>query len=88
MLSKIKLALRLTTTTFDDEIKNCIAFVKDDLETLGVTFYDDKDPRIIDLTSLYTKSVFNFDSKGDWYLKEYERLRNQISMQGKYIGWT
>ena len=86
MLSKIKLALRLTTTTFDDEIKNCIAFVKDDLETLGVTFYDDKDPRIIDLTSLYTKSVFNFDSKGDWYLKEYERLRNQISMQGKYIG--
>jgi len=85
LLEKIKLALRRTGATFDTEIQNCIDYVKRDLLDLGVPFYDDANPRIINLTTLYAKSVFNFDNKGDWYLKEYERLRNQISMQGDYI---
>lgn len=85
MLSKIKLALRRTGTTFDAEIQNCIAYVRKDLADLGVDFYDETNPRIINLTTLYAKAVFNFDNKGDWYLKEYERLRNQITMQGDYI---
>ncbi len=86
MLEKIKLALRRTGTTFDAEIQNCIDFVQRDLLDLGASFYDEENPRIINLTTLYAKSVFNFDNKGDWYLKEYERLRNQITLQGDYIG--
>ena len=85
MLNKIKLALRLTGTTFDMEIQNCIDFVRRDLQDLGVLYYDDTNPRIINLTTLYAKSVFNFENKGDWYQKEYERLRNQITMQGDYV---
>ena len=86
MLAKIKLALRRTGSTFDTEIQNCIDFVQRDLLDLGVPFYDEDNPRIINLTTLYAKSVFNFDNKGDWYLKEYERLRNQITLQGDYNG--
>ena len=86
MLNKIKLALRRTGTTFDSEIQDCIGFVQRDLLDLGVPFFDDENPRIINLTILYAKSHFNFDNKGDWFLKEYERLRNQITMQGDYKG--
>ena len=86
MLEKIKLALRRTDDTFDEEIQNCIDYVERDIQDLGVQAYDEDNPRIINLTSLYAKSVFNFDNKGDWYLKEYERLRNQITLQGDYIG--
>ncbi len=86
MLEKIKLALRRTGNTFDDEIQNCIDYVERDIQDLGVQAYDENNPRIINLTTLYAKSVFNFDNKGDWYLKEYERLRNQITLQGEYIG--
>lgn len=85
MLSEIKMALRRTDNTFDTEIQNCIDFVQRDLLDLGVVMWDESNPRIINLTALYAKSVFNFDNKGDWYLKEYERLRNQITMQGDYI---
>lgn len=85
MLEKIKLALRRTDNTFDNEIQTCVDYVERDIQDLGVQAYDEDNPRIINLTTLYAKSVFNFDNKGDWYLKEYERLRNQISMQGDYI---
>lgn len=85
MFEKIKLALRRTGDSFDAEIQNCIDFVQRDLLDLGVPFFDDANPRIINLVTLYAKSVFNFDNKGDWYLKEYERLRNQITMQGDYF---
>lgn len=86
MFEKIKRALRRTGSTFDGEIQNCIDYVQRDLQDLGAVFWDEKNPRIINLTTLYAKSVFNFDNKGDWYLKEYERLRNQITLQGDYIG--
>ena len=86
LLNKIKLALRRTGTAFDTEIQNCIDYVQRDLLDLGVPFFDEANPRIINLTTLYAKSVFNFDNKGEWYLKEYERLRNQIIIQGDYIG--
>ena len=86
MLTKIKLALRRTDTTFDAEIQNCIDYVQKDLLDLGAPLWDDDNPRLINLVTLYAKSVFNFDNKGDWYLKEYERLRNQITLQGDYNG--
>lgn len=84
MLNKIKLALRRTGNTFDTEIQNCIDYVERDLSDLAVPFFDEENPRLVNLVTLYAKSVFNFDNKGDWYLKEYERLRNQITMQGEY----
>lgn len=84
MFNEVKQALRRTGTTFDTEIQTCIDYVEKDLADLGVTAYDEDNPRIINLTKLYAKSVFNFDNKGEWYRKEYERLRNQITMQGDY----
>ena len=84
MLAKIKLAIRRTDSTFDTEVQRCIDYVKKDLYELGVPFYDDTDARIINLTVLYAKYNFNFENKADQHLRDYERLRNQISMQGDY----
>ena len=84
MLNKIKLALRKTANTFDDQITDCIEFVKKDLVDLGAELYSEEDPKIIHLTELYCKSVFDYDGKGDWYLTQYERLRDQMTMQGDY----
>ena len=86
MLNAIKLALYRTDNIFDTQIQRCIDYVQKDLLELGVPFYDASDPRIINLTVLYAKYDFNFENKGEQYLKEYERLRNQISMQGSYTG--
>ncbi len=84
MFEKVKLALRLTDNDFNGEIQDCIDFVKQDLKDLNVPFFDEDNPRIVNLCVLYAKSRFNFENKGDWFLKEYERLRNQITMQGGY----
>ena len=84
MLEKIRKAIRRSDTTFDEEIQNCIDYVERDLYDQGATGWDESNPRLINLATLYTKYVFNYENRGEFYLKEYERLRNQISLQKGY----
>ena len=84
MFEKIKKALRRSGTTFDDQITDCIEYVRRDLFDLGVAEFDEENPRIVHLAELYAKSVFDFDGKGAWFLQQYERLRNQITLQEDY----
>ncbi len=44
MLEKVRLALRITTTTFDEEIKDLIAAALADLGIAGVSNEDESDP--------------------------------------------
>ncbi|GEM_PF-4744962 len=86
MLEKMKLAVRIKSNSFDTQIKNYISYVKQDLYDIGVLYYDECNPRIVHLTELYCKSMFNYENKGEWYNTQYLKLRDQMSMQGDYTG--
>ena len=68
MLEKVRLALRITTTTFDEEIKDLIAAALADLGIAGVSNEDESDPLIIRAVVTYCKANFG---EAD----EYERLK-------------
>ena len=85
MLESMKLALRITTDDFNDQIQDGIDYVKKELHTLGVQFYSIDDARIKRLVELHLKEVFNYENKGDWYAKKYQDLMNQITLQEDYI---
>lgn len=88
MLEKLKLALRLKSDAFNEQIEDCINYVKQDLLDIGIICYDEDNQRIVHVTELYCKFVFNYENKGEWYQTQYINLRNQISMQSNYIGDT
>lgn len=81
---KIKLALRRTGNAFDSQIDDCIEYVRQDVLDIGIFSFDEDNPRVQNLAILYSKATFNFENKGEWYMREYERLRNQMSLQGDY----
>lgn len=84
MLEKVRFALRRTGTDFDDEIQDCIDFVTRDLFDVGVE--SDGSIRFENLCILYAKAYFNFDNKGDWFMKQYEKNKSQLASQTDYLG--
>ena len=71
MLKKVKLALRITTDAFDDEVNDLINAAYDDLGIAGVTNKEPTDPLIIRAVISYCK--VNFGSIDD--AKVYDRMK-------------
>jgi len=84
MLEAVRLSLRLTNKTFDDEITNLITGCKLDLKLAGIVNYTDDDPLILRAVTLYAKGHFGFADVGEKYLQSYESLRNSLSLAGDY----
>lgn len=84
MLEKIKLNLRIKQSAFDEQIVDIIEFVKKDLTDVGIVNLDENDPIIIQVCTLKAKSDFDYQGKGDWYLKQYEKLKSTISIRKDY----
>ena len=84
MLEQIRLALRLTNNTFDDEINGLIADCKNDLSLAGVVNVQDNDPLILRATTLYCKGHFGFADVGEKFLQSYEMLKISLCLAGDY----
>lgn len=85
MLSKIKLALRITSNHFDDEISNLIDAAKKDLELAGVMVIDESDALIIRAITLYAKANFGYDNAdSEKFQKSYDLLKCSLSLAGDY----
>lgn len=85
MLDKVKTALRLTTTAFDEnEITPLINACKLDLKLAGVNVIEVTDPLIVRAVTLYVKGNFGFLSDSDKFLKSYEMLKNSLALAGDY----
>jgi len=84
MLEQIRLALRLTNNTFDDEIKDLIAACKLDLKIAGVVHIEDSDPLILRAATLYCKGHFGFADVGVKFLQSYEMLKISLCLAGDY----
>lgn len=97
MLAKAKLALRRTSTAFDDEIKDLISAAVQDLKNIGITALPDTvdytaetfgDPLIDRAVILYCKAEFGYLSvdEAKRFRDAYDYLKCALSLAGDYIG--
>lgn len=90
MLATVKKALRVSTTHFDDEIKDLIDAGKSDLRLAGV-FYEypldalDTDPLIRRAIITYVKSSFGYDNpEAERFQQSYVMLKQHLCLAGDY----
>lgn len=95
MLTAVKLALRITTTAFDDELNQLIEAAKTDLGIAGVTVpvttESDLDQIIQRAIITYCKLNFGELDRVEMYdrLKtSYDEQKAQLSMATGYTVWT
>lgn len=90
MLTKVKLALRITTTAFDDELTDLIAAAQKDLGIAGVIVPDELDAIVS--TAIITYCKLHFGKQDDWRVYErlkasYDEQKAQLSMATGYTEW-
>lgn len=88
MIDKVKLALRITTNAFDDEISDLIEAALIDLGIAGVTNDDATDPLIIRAVITYCKCHFGEPDEYDRLKRSYDEQKAQMSMATGYTTWT
>lgn len=85
MLQKVKLALRIKSNKFDDEIQDLISACKIDLSISGVRKVREDDPIIQRVIILYVKANFGLDNNdSEKYYKSYLLLKQSLSLCGDY----
>ena len=85
ILSKIKLALRISHNKLDEDIKADIDACLMDLEVCGVEFAQTSDPLILNAIKLWCRSLYTDDpAKGAEYMKRYESLKATLMMAEGY----
>lgn len=85
MLQKVKLALRIKSNKFDDEIQDLISACKIDLSISGVRKVREDDLIIQRVIILYVKANFGLDNNdSEKYYKSYLLLKQSLSLCGDY----
>lgn len=88
MIDKVKLALRITTNAFDEEIADLIEAALKDLGIAGVTNDDITNPLIIRAVITYCKCHFGEPDEYDRLKRSYDEQKAQMSMATGYTTWT
>lgn len=92
MLEKVKLALRITTTAFDSELKDLIDAAKVDLGIAGVvvpvTTETPLDVIIQKAIITYCKLNFGEPDEYERLKRSYDEQKAQLSMATGYTTWT
>ena len=84
MLNKIKESLRIKHSAADGDLQDVISACKADLKRVGVKKVEEDDVLIIQATKFYAKWQFNYEGEAERYQKAYEKLRDSLSLYGKY----
>lgn len=84
MLDKIKLALRISDDTFDDELKDLQSACHQDLRISGVKNIDEADALVTRAIILYCKANFGFGDDKEKFAHAYEALKTSMSLSGDY----
>lgn len=88
MIERVKLALRITTYAFDQEIADLIDAALRDLGIAGVINDDITDPLIIRAVVTYCKCNFGQPDDYDRLKASYDEQKAQMSMATGYTTWT
>lgn len=87
MLEKVKLALKITTNDFDEELNDLIRASELDLGVSGVTNVDDTDALIIRAIVTYCRLNWGSPSDYDRLKSSYDEQKAQLSMCSTYTNF-
>lgn len=85
MLENVKKALRVTSSAFDEEVKELIESAKLDLKIAGITVSDSPDALVRRAITIYCKVNFGYDNPdADRFQDSYVMLKQHLSLSGDY----
>lgn len=87
MLEKVKLALRIKTDAFDDEITDLIAAALADLALAGIVQDSEEDKLIIRAVITYCKANFGNSENYDRLKNAYDEQKAQMKSATGYTEW-
>jgi len=88
MLDLVKMALRISTDAYDNELNMLIAAAQDDLGIAGVTNIDTQsDPLIQQAICTYCKLHFGIPEDADRLKKSYDEQKAQLGMATGHTDW-
>lgn len=87
MLSRVKLALRITTNAYDDELNGLIEAAKLDLGIAGVIIPAELDAIVSLAIITYCKCHFGEPDEYDRLKASYDEQKAQLSMCTGYTEW-
>lgn len=87
-LSAAKMALRVTTTAFDDEINSLIDAALLDLGVAGVSNDDTTNALVLRAVCTYCKLHFGEPDEYDRLKASYDEQKAQMGMATGYTTWT
>lgn len=88
MLDAVKLALRIVTDAFDDELNDLIAAALLDLRLAGITNTDTTDALVKRAVITYCRLNFGQPDDYDRLKKSYDEQKSQMGMATGYTTWT
>lgn len=87
MLDKVKLALRIKTSAFDEEIQDLIAAALADLGIAGVITELGDDPLITRAVITYCKANFGSPDEYERLKASYDEQKAQLRSASGYTDW-
>lgn len=91
MLNKVKLALRITESAFDDEVTDLINAAAADLRLVGINVQEvgvfdttTGDPLLDRAIVLYAKANFGYTDDAERYRAAYDYLKCALSLSGEH----
>lgn len=85
LLTKVKLALRISHTQLDGDIEDTIAACLSDLTVCGVTVPDSEDALILNAVKLYCRAAYTDDpNKATLFHDGYNSLKSCLMMASGY----
>lgn len=87
MLEKVKMALRITTDAFDDELNDLISAAKLDLGIAGVVLPEELDAICTRAIITYCKLHFGEPDDYTRIKRSYDEQKAQLSMATGYTEW-
>lgn len=85
LLDDVKLALRISNSSFDSEVNDLIGAAKQDIQLSGIIVNDYADPLAKRAVVVYCKAHFGFDNPDHERLKNvFQEIKTQMKLAGDY----
>lgn len=86
LLDKVKTALYISESNLDDSISIYINACLDDLNRVGVVISSEESPLVVQAVILYVMARIDYLGEGERSERNYEKLRNGLSLNLEYNG--
>lgn len=88
ILEAVKMALRITTNSFDDELEDLIGAATADMRLAGIYNDETDDPLVRRAVITYCRMNFGQPDDYDRLKASYDEQKRQMGMATGYTTWT